>query len=228
MDLLAVLQSRCTDASLKLDLGANVGGYTASMLQRPGRIHAFEPIPQLFLTLARRFADEDRVECFQAGISNHEFSDSGYAVHEAWTLDKPGRAVRGRNIEAMRWLGEQTFSIEFVTVDAHIRRLGEQGLHVDFIKLDTDGYEFRALKGAQETLLRDRPPILCEFNYMVADLGDSIPEMLWLIHRKLNYTVVTQDGQIRPHEYWLEHYPANTTFDVGLIPTERLQEFIPE
>lgn len=223
INLLSLLQSKTTDTSLKLDVGANIGGYAFLMLDHPGRIHAFEPIPQLAQEVARRFADEPRVEVFECGVSNHEFVDSGYAVFEAWTLDKPGRAVRGRNAESLERFGEQTFTIAFVTIDMHLGRQGRP--RVDFIKLDTDGYEFRVLKGAQQTLLRDRPTLLMEFNYMVADIGDSIPEMLWWIYKKLHYVVLTADGEVRDHDYWLTHYPMNTTFDVGLIPAERLQEF---
>src|SRR5690348_12075724 len=120
MDLLTLLQSKHGPDDLKLDVGANEGGYTHLMLQAHPecQIHAFEPLPPLYEGLERRFADDPSVFVFHAGVSDHEFMDSGFAVFEAWTLDKPGLAVRGRNADALEKWGDRTFTIQFVTIDA--------------------------------------------------------------------------------------------------------------
>jgi FkbM family methyltransferase len=232
MDWLTPLQAKCTDQTLKFDIGANDGGYTWSMLQLPGKIVACEPIKQLALQCLKRFADEPRVEVLPYGVSDFNHRQENLAVHEAWTLDTVGNARRGRNTYCRETFGEEPFTVEFRTLDmltsARTWYPHEKHGAVDFLKIDTDGYEFRVLRGGYATIQKHRPWMLFEFNYMVDDLGESVIDMLDLIYGQLGYVVVeavNEQWVERDRSWWVDHYPMHTTFDVGLIPAEEIDRW---
>ncbi len=247
MDWLTPLQARCTPGDLKLDIGANEGGYTYLMLQTPGLVHAFEAIPQLAEQVRARFVNEPRVTVFPQGVSDQVFRDEGYGVFEAWTLDKPERARRGRNAHCVNTFGPDLFAIDFTTVNRHLLDVGHPSVaykvaevdaagtvtrhtahwafdRVGFLKVDVDGYELRVLRGATHVLQHDRPPLLIELGYLVNDIGDSHEELLNLIYHAFDYVLVEDDGNgvgvRRDRSYWADHYPLHTTFDVGMVPAE--------
>lgn len=58
-----------TPGSIVLDLGANIGDYTAKLAATGAEVHAFEPEPTLFAQLERRFADTPNVVLHQAAIA---------------------------------------------------------------------------------------------------------------------------------------------------------------
>lgn len=228
MDLFRTLLTPTPQDALLLDIGANEGGYTWTMRQyRPGAtIFALEPLAEFAQVLYYRYKDDPLVHVWPWGVSDHNEIVEGLHVHEAWTLDTPAHAVRGRN--AIH--GAHTRSVKFITIDTFLREHAGVGTRpVSFIKIDTDGYEARVLRGARQTLLRDRPTILLELSYMVADLGDSVGDFLDDIYTTLGYVLVDQGGEVRDREYWSSHenYPWVGSFDVAMIPAERLGKDVP-
>ena len=200
------------------DIGANEGGYTWSLRQLLplAEIHCFEPLPAMYDRLRARLATDltDPIYTWPWGVSDREYVETGVAVHEAWTIDKPARAVKGRNAT---W-GGPIFDMQLVTVDGFCTQ--HEIDRVDFLKIDTDGYELRVLRGAKATILRDRPPILIELGYMVEDLGDSLAQFLLTIYDELGYRLYAQDGTELLWAEWRSWYPFTTTFDVAMLPAE--------
>jgi len=224
MNLLRTLLAPLSPAPFCLDIGANEGGYIWSILQaRPeATVHAFEPLHHFYKHCERRFAGEPNVHILPLGISNKEEYVEGLAVHEAWTLDKPERAKKGRNAASLEREGPGTFPVMFTTVDAHIRLQHTPPPPVEFIKLDTDGYEARVLAGATATLLRDRPLILIELSYMVDDIGDSVDDMLTHLYETLGYRLLLEDGSTPTQAEMYAQWPWHTSFDAAAVPVERL------
>lgn len=219
MDLIRSLASRSTDHSLILDIGANVGGHTNIFLEYRGFIHAFEPCPVLAIGMLERFKNEPRVTVFQQGVSDHRHTEKGLTVFEAWTLgkaDAPNK--RGPSLGALDLVGKEPFDVSFTTIDDHVHGM----MQVDFIKLDTDGYELRALKGGMKTILQYRPNILIELGYLIEDVGDSIEEFMLLIFRGLAYRIYDDQGKPMDALKWRSWYPFNTTRDYAMVPCERL------
>lgn len=136
--------SRVCGGKVALDGGAHVGAYTRLMLERFDTVYAFEPAPDTFAALARNLQDwgvADRVHAFQQALSDRRerVGIKGRPWHRSVS-----RRVSGRG------------RIEAVPID-------ELGLaRLDFMKLDLEGYEYRALQGARQTLVRCRPWVLIE------------------------------------------------------------------
>lgn len=223
MDFIRTLAARSTDQSLMLDVGANVGGYTNTMLEHKGIIHAFEPCPALAAGMKERFKNEPRVLVYQYGVSNRIYREDNLTVYEAWTLGKAGEPnKRGTSLGALEMVGNTPFAVDFITIDAHLaNRMVCRLASVDFMKVDTDGHDYRVLQGALETIRQFRPNILIELGYLVEDVGDSNTEMLWFIFHILKYRIYDQEGRECKLEDAPRWFPHNTTRDYAMVPAER-------
>lgn len=222
MDFLRTLLTPTPARAFCLDIGANEGGYTHLIRHhRPeALVHGFEPIPAMYAQYAARYADDPRVVPWPFAVSDREYDDT-LAVHEAWTLAKLGEARRGRNAVSLVRDGIGEFPVSFVTVDKHLERREPQR-PVNFIKIDTDGYEDRVLRGAACTLLADRPLVLIEIGYLIEDVGDDSSRFIERVYRDLGYVWITQDGDVWTEAGARARYPHHTTCDVAMVPQEQV------
>ncbi len=140
--------------SLVLDVGGHVGLHARAFasLANDVTVHSFEAQPQLAGLLSRN------AEKFGGQIS----------VHPGAIGEKAGRAYIGRlpddqNVNAgaqsvKSAAGSNDIAVEVRAIDDY------EFDRVAFIKMDIEGYESLALKGAFKTITRDKPAIFCEVN----------------------------------------------------------------
>src|SRR4249920_651064 len=109
MDLIGTFLRRVQAGDTILDVGGNEGGYVWSFRQKcpDTTIHSFEPIPSLYEGLKARFADDPKIHCWNLGVGSKREIVEGVAVHEAWTIHKPGETKYSRNAT---W-GNETFDM---------------------------------------------------------------------------------------------------------------------
>ncbi|HEY0257819.1 MAG TPA: FkbM family methyltransferase, partial [Candidatus Methylacidiphilales bacterium] len=135
------------EGTVVFDVGANVGAYSilfARWAGPQGKIFAFEPAPESFLGLTRHIrlnGFEGLVFPQQKAISDSpgtlEFlADRFYGTNRV--LDKHEARPQGAVIQ-----------VEALTIDEFC---SQNNLHPDFIKIDIEGYELAALRGARNTL----------------------------------------------------------------------------
>jgi FkbM family methyltransferase len=137
---------RVTPGSTFYDVGANVGFYSllASQLVRDGRVYAFEPLP-INVSYLRRHLELNQitnVQVVEGAISNH----SGVAHFEVEETGAMGR------LEDAGTLSVTTISLDSFIDSADV-------VPPDFIKMDIEGEELNALKGAEHCLRAYRPTI---------------------------------------------------------------------
>lgn len=134
-----------------VDGGAHVGTWTIPISKLFTRVEAFEPADDTFEALRKNLAD--------AGIENvttHRMA-LGEGPGTARLALEPKQAAR-RNLGARYVTGGKGTAV--IDLDSF-------GLEtVDFIKLDVEGYEPMALKGAKATLLRCKPVVLFEDKWL--------------------------------------------------------------
>jgi FkbM family methyltransferase len=133
-----------------LDCGANVGVFTRTALDRGAQtVVAIEPAPRTVECLRRNFEKEiasGRVIVVPKGVWDHEGvlelaeGDDGNTTGDSFVLGR-GRA--------------KTVMAPLTTIDNLVAELGLQ--HVTYIKMDIEGAEKQALKGAAETIRRHHP-----------------------------------------------------------------------
>ncbi len=133
-----------------LDVGANAGAYSFFMQRAGATVHAFEPIPELAAQLRERFGS--RLTVHQIGISDRagEFEIKAPLI--------AGKPAYGFASVEQTWPEDQSIShrIETRTLDSFAFE------NVSLIKIDIEGHEAAALRGAQETLMRCRPTLIIE------------------------------------------------------------------
>ncbi len=145
---LAYLRDIVPPGSVILEVGANVGNHAVyyGLFMEPKKIIVIEPNP-FAIELLKQNAELN-------GITTIDTRHLGYGVG-----DRAGRFalhVEGANIGAARLIPAETGGIDVVPIDSIVEE------RVDFIKLDVEWMELEALRGAQNTLRRDRPILFIE------------------------------------------------------------------
>ncbi|HVE80287.1 MAG TPA: FkbM family methyltransferase [Gemmatimonadaceae bacterium] len=131
-----------------IDIGANTGVYTYALARAGATVHAFEPQPGCAAAI-------------------RAFGSRRIVVHELALSDTPGALVLYVPLKpAGPETGEASLAPPtgpYATLDVEVARLDDLGVGpVSFVKIDVEGHEDRVIRGARETLRRDRPLIVCE------------------------------------------------------------------
>jgi FkbM family methyltransferase len=211
------------------DIGANDGGYINTFdfhLQGRGEIHAFEPVPGLFKGLQNRikeFKTKTILNCI--GVSDETKTIEKMRLYNCWTLlpeGSVGNIGSGECVEEMqKTQGGQSFSVNFDTIDNYV--IDNDIKMIDFIKVDTDGFEFKFLRGALYTLGRFKPPMLFELSYLTTLVGDSYEQMVRYIF-DIGYLMFYWDGSGRfeTADEFIPKFPHNSSHDIMLIHRKML------
>jgi FkbM family methyltransferase len=144
-----------------LDVGANIGVYTEHILrERPtARAFLFEPVLVHYERCRVRFAANENV------VVEHCALGDANAVSTIWKpKHNPGGNVIDAEIVARR-RGFMDFKPEEIRIRVFDEYAREKKIeHVDFIKTDTEGYDYRVLRGMLPFLKRcqRKPVILAE------------------------------------------------------------------
>lgn len=201
------------DTPTALDIGANDGGVTYTLLNKGFEVHSFEPVPDMFDNLSRRYRFNPNVRCHRLALSDAPGELKGIQVHVAWTLVVPGATKLS---VCPAYEGRPPFDVDVDTVDSYVEKTK---ICVDFIKLDVDGYEPKVLRGAEETISKFQPPIMCELSCWPERIGENPQRFIEHIF-SLGYAIYSMDGKNK-FTTWKEVepcYPHDESFDVMLIP----------
>jgi FkbM family methyltransferase len=136
----------CGRGGTMVDIGGWYGPWTRRLVRRAGRVVVIEPTP---LQDVLRRTLPPSVEVIGAAASDTD----GEA--EIW-LPSPDGASQGVSSLHRRDIHHASVKVPLVTVDG-LRLRG-----VTFMKIDVDGHEVAVLRGAEETVRRDRPRLLIE------------------------------------------------------------------
>ncbi len=182
---IAFMHAVCRDGMTIIDIGANVGLFTAlcgSLSAPRGQVVAIEPDPTNRAFLERtvaanpRFADRVRILAAAAGtepgkaslyLSRANLGDHRLYPHEFST---------------------SSVDVDVVRLDDCLRELAIKT--IDLVKIDVQGFELHALKGLEETInASPRVTILSEFwpKGLRAAGADAASYLSWL--RRLGFTV---------------------------------------
>lgn len=172
-----------------VDVGANIGIYS-QFLSRcvgpTGLVHSFEPSPDNFKRLCAATRDLSNVRLTQAAVGERSgecklyISDKLNVDHRAYKADGDSR---------------RAVPTDMVALDDYLK----PGQRVDLIKMDIQGYELHALRGAQRVLQENAEiNLLLEFwpaGLAQAGVGwEELVEMLQGLN--MNLTLVTPGGLI--------------------------------
>jgi len=146
-----------TEGDIVLDCGCASGDYTIPALERGAFVYAFDgdikACQKLHMNIGTRFLGHYAV--FNVGIYSE--MKKKWSLVEAWET----MGISREWTESV--IGYQP--IQFITIDSlTIPR-------IDWIKLDIEGFEYDALRGAAETLKNSHPKLIIENHINVDHIG---------------------------------------------------------
>jgi FkbM family methyltransferase len=162
LDLVAALVE---PGDVAVDVGANHGMWTLALSRAvggAGRVYSFEPVPFTFgvLSAVARRGRLANVTLVNKGCSDREATmEMTVPLQGSGAGDDLQAHLAHRNGEADGDAGESVqVSCEVTTLDSALA--GVEG--VSLLKLDIEGAELLALRGAKALIARERPAIVCE------------------------------------------------------------------
>lgn len=181
-DVTNVMDQYLMAGSIFVDIGMNIGYETLWGSRRvgsSGRVISFEPLPRLVAqatesVVANGFTNVTIVgkalgdECGEMTLYLHP-RDAGLSS-----------LVNSRGATQRTKIAVSTLDLELQQID-----------RIDLIKMDVEGFEFEALRGAAGTLRRLHPPIVFEFtpHLYEAKAPGSSAAMLSFLTNELDYTL---------------------------------------
>lgn len=173
------------ETGLILDIGANFG-VIAQALEASGykdRTIAFEPQPYIVKNvLSKNFSG--RIEACAVG------SMCGSVFMPKVDYDKPNN-FGGLGVVNSYGANPNLISVPCITIDSlNLERVG-------LMKIDVEGFEENVLRGAHETILRDKPVI-----YMEADRQEKLPSLFGYL-TSLGYSYTWHNPPLfRPNNFF--------------------------
>jgi FkbM family methyltransferase len=147
---LARLTEFCPDHGTAVDVGAWYGPWSRALARRVSRVVALEPNPRVAAVLAATVPHN--VQVIRAAITDRPGSA------ELW-VPRTGRGTEGT--ASLRPGTAAASSVQVATTTIDDLNLTD----VTMIKLDVEGAELAALRGARSTLASCRPALLIELEY---------------------------------------------------------------
>lgn len=168
-NLLPLLNAYIHKGFTVIDVGAFCGDHTDYYVQRvgrEGRVYAFEPNAKAF-------------ECLEFNMSRYP----NIWIYPMGASDKPHKIAISQNENVGASHAIDGDDVSCITIDS----LSLSSCH--FIKMDCEGMELRALKGAEKTITQFRPTMLIEINRCALERqGTSADEVfVWLNERGYSY-----------------------------------------
>ncbi len=150
-DILAKIQPQTS-----LDIGANIGNHALVIARYSRRLIAFEPVKFIYDVLQSNVILNQlhNVAARQVGLSNEDLERDIF-IPENGNLGSS-------SLEAVGGAGDY-LTIRTVIGDAYLQANDPSG-RIDFIKIDVEGHEAPALTGLAQTIARDQPLLLIEWN----------------------------------------------------------------
>jgi len=162
------LESIVKEGMNAIDIGANVGITTVTVARkigRRGKLYSFEPTPEYFNILKENISSN--------GLENVK-------VYELAVTDQVGRAPFSQKELSSGIVfeeGAKKFEVSTTSID---RFLSEEKIErIDLINMDCEGSELLVLKGAKETLQKNKVKIFCEIHHdFLKQLGQSVEDLV--------------------------------------------------
>jgi FkbM family methyltransferase len=180
----AILAAKLGPTSTFVDVGANVGQWTAEAVRcaPAGRHIAFEPIPALQQHIRRALPSVD--------VRGVALAQSSGAADFCYFTGMPGWSGLRQRPEVDPQQGRPTW------IPIRVSRLDDEigDLSPTVIKIDVEGNELAVLLGAANTVATTRPLVVFEHQPEAARLyGHASPE-IWTFFDQLGMRVFDQQG----------------------------------
>jgi FkbM family methyltransferase len=151
-----------TRPKLCIDVGANVGDYSLSILRSTtAQVIAFEPLPATFEILRQKSQEfTPRIKLENVGVGERE-----QELTINYNPNTTAHASFSKEVEAINYLSNTyELKVPVVTLDSYFER--NKINEVDLIKIDVEGFETEVFSGSKKIFTEIRPRFIqIEFNW---------------------------------------------------------------
>jgi FkbM family methyltransferase len=187
-----LLEQRVQTGSHVMDIGANIGYFSAVMARQvgpQGRVFSFEPVPSTYkqLCLCRSFNKLDQLTPLNLALGNQNTTAE---LHFDPSM-MGSASLHGHMSDAQR----QSATVQVRRLDD----LWKEGAVTEpkLIKIDVEGHEYAVFEGARALLSKARPEIVFEYNRAAAmSAGWDLARLVTLLRDCCDYRFfqVTPEG----------------------------------
>jgi FkbM family methyltransferase len=162
---------------ISLDIGANFGLFSLVLGKLCSHVEAFEPLPLPAGYLSAYAKRKKNITVHQIGLSD---ADGELMLNVP--CDKKGNLLTGYASFTPIDPPSKQFPVPVKKLDDF------QFTNVGFIKIDVEGFEREVLKGAEKTIMREKPVILIEIEERHLNKRDMSVNNTFQIFQKMNYS----------------------------------------
>ena len=182
-----VLFAHINEGMTVIDIGANIGAITLQMAKQvspQGKVFSFEPSPLNFKQASKNISLNTftNIKLINQGLGREKTTAFLYNVNP-----------NNRGMLRLLGKGDQSNSFEKEEVEIDTLDTSMQKFSIpkpDFIKIDVEGFEYKVLQGAYETLSKYKPILFIEL--VDNNLREQNTNAKELIHylKILNYRII--------------------------------------
>lgn len=168
-----------------IDVGANIGYYSllsAKQVGDSGKVYSFEPMSSAYKKLVNHIEINSFTNIFpnKKAVGNKNEKICAFFENEY----KVGVDEKGEKEE-----------IEVITIDSFVKEIDLKSLKL--LKIDTDGYDFKVLQGAINTIKQFKPIVTLEIS---PDEPDTDEFLTFIFENLDNYNISSDvGGKIREY-----------------------------
>jgi len=175
-----LIKKKLKEGDIVIDAGANIGYHTIIMAKYvgdKGQVYAFEPSPNNVELLKKtmKLNDFENVQIIDKAVSDKQGTGLFYLYE--------GTATHSLS-DYGNYKGSK--KVEITSLDHFFKDFKKK---ISFVKIDTEGYDFKVLKGMTEILKNNEIKLLIEFfPQRIKKAGDSPKKLLEFLFQN-NFTV---------------------------------------
>jgi FkbM family methyltransferase len=203
-----------------MDVGANVGLMSLQFAAKVpfGRVYSFEPTHYAFEKLKRNLSLNPELACrifpHQVFVSEKSATNCSMVAYSSWKVD----GTKTENDHTIHFgtpkdtTGIPTISLDEFMLKNHISK-------IKLLKIDTDGFEYEVLKGAEKLIVNFRPIIILEISlYTLQDKGISF-DFIYDYFNHLGYRLfdLVTNAEVNVMNF-RQFIPENGSADLIAIP----------
>lgn len=181
------LKNRNDDSYIILDIGANKGFYSESLLNVLNNkiefIYAFEPVQKNYDECLRKFGDNDKVNVFNNACSN---KSSVIEFYEIISSDVGLEGLSSINFrKVFKNLKYNKINVETIIIDDFLNFNSKSEI---FVKIDTEGHELEVMLGMRK-LFEDNRILCLQFEYgdCMLEQGKNLNDIILFLNEIKNY-----------------------------------------
>jgi FkbM family methyltransferase len=196
------------------DVGANKGEHTIYFLKKASKskidfnVFSFDPFP-------------NAIEIIKKKLSDHKFTDKIKIIQKAKS-DKEGKSsffydskeqASGQNSLIDHYMLDSKIDVDTITLDSFCK--SENIGKINFLKIDIEGYEINALKGAKMLLNNNKIDYLqLEYNQTWIEAGALIKKLLDITKNNYKLFILRKNNLLSINNY---HYVLDDFFYCNLL-----------